>query len=459
MQANPGGNPSSTAADGGSRCQQATPPLVFTTQFTGSPRVQESSPTLEPLRVSNFFANSDPSDGSLNSPVVPHHHSNAQLHVRDSPIRVTCRTRGGRKSPVLTHPMAGGVLVEPDATRGSPYGYSLSRRSSPIQLSSPVEAPNARSFSMIDAIRDNETSAFSDDRRCNTGVSGQGSDSAALMGPGNAANHHFPLQTPTALPASVVHRALCGHCRFVEFPTASSSANAAAHNSVGSSTNDNSISNASSTGDPQHRKAVFIGQVRFETTQKELIWLVHRLSGACASHLESRGAGCYLLYCKSEADLQLVRSLHKRVLFDIGGVWFARTAEEIDALCEYVALEAPLLSRNAHLPRDSMVVEELRTDAVSHHTPGTRFGYDGGSGGGGPYRGVNMGPSPFPPPPHPLQQPFLSMYTAVAPYGVSPYPGVYDPPPYEASTSVTGPTGAPQQVVAPSSSPPPPYGQ
>lgn len=116
----------------------------------------------------------------------------------------------------------------------------------------------------------------------------------------------------------------------------------------------------SKTNEATH--ALFIGQVRFETTPAELIWLVQRTTGACASHLESRGAGCYLLYCKSEADLQLVRCLHKRVLFDVGGVWLARTAEEIDALCEHIALDAAVLSRKARLPRDSMVVEDLKVD-------------------------------------------------------------------------------------------------
>lgn len=152
-------------------------------------------------------------------------------------------------------------------------------------------------------------------------------------------------ETTLELSPLVVHRALQSRCRFIAFPP-------------------NLPIHVNSAGQKDH--ALFIGQVRFETSQAELIWLIHRTCGACASSLESRGAGCYLLFLKSQADLALVRGLHKRILFDVGGVWLARTPEEVDALCEYVAVEAPILSKKARLPRDSMVVEELKVDNISH---------------------------------------------------------------------------------------------
>eukprot|EP00796_Vickermania_ingenoplastis_P008738 gene8738-6144_t len=153
------------------------------------------------------------------------------------------------------------------------------------------------------------------------------------------------INVVSELAPQVVHRALQSKCRFIAFPSSLPPVN---HSNTG-----------------QVDLALFIGQVRFETSPAELIWLIHRTCGACASHLESRGAGCYLLYLKSQADLVLVRSLHKRILFDIGGVWLARSPEEVDALCEYVAVEAPALSKKARLPRDSMVVEELKMEANS----------------------------------------------------------------------------------------------
>lgn len=162
--------------------------------------------------------------------------------------------------------------------------------------------------------------------------------------PGSTRNGGGSIVTmSTELPPTVIHRGLQSKCRFIPFPPQLPS------------------HHCSAAGQNDHL-ALFIGQVRFETMASELIWLIHRTCGACASHLESRGAGCYLVFLKSQADLDLVRGLHKRILFDIGGVWIARTPEEVDALCEYVAVTAPVLSKRAHLPRDSMVVEELKVD-------------------------------------------------------------------------------------------------
>lgn len=145
------------------------------------------------------------------------------------------------------------------------------------------------------------------------------------------------------LPPSVVHRGLQSKCRFIAFPP-----QLPPHHYP--------------SGGQNEQLALFIGQVRFETTASELIWLIHRSCGACASYLEGRGAGCYLVFLKSQADLVLVRGLHKRILFDVGGVWIARTPEEVDDLCEYISVVAPPLSKKAHLPRDSMVVEELKVE-------------------------------------------------------------------------------------------------
>lgn len=145
------------------------------------------------------------------------------------------------------------------------------------------------------------------------------------------------------LPAKVVHRGLHGKCRFILFPPLPSC-------------------------EPQVQPPIvntfplFIGQVRFETTPAELIWLFRRASGASAVAVEGRGNGCFILHLKSESERAVVRQLHKRILFDIGGVWLARSLEEVDYLCEYVAIDGPYLSKNAKLPRDSMVVEDIKTD-------------------------------------------------------------------------------------------------
>lgn len=182
------------------------------------------------------------------------------------------------------------------------------------------------------------------------------------------------------LPSTVVHRGLQSKCRFIAFPPTLSN------------------QHYNNTGQTSH-PALFIGQVRFETTPSELIWLIHRSCGACVSCLESRGAGCYLVFLKSEADLSLVRGLHKRIFFDIGGVWFARTPQEMDALYEYISVEASLRSKKAHLPRDSMVVEELKVDhskmygnhynnsSLTHHHHHNNNNNNGNNNGGNHFNG------------------------------------------------------------------------
>ncbi|RNF05707.1 uncharacterized protein Tco025E_07741 [Trypanosoma conorhini] len=143
------------------------------------------------------------------------------------------------------------------------------------------------------------------------------------------------------LPSNVVHRALYGKCRFIEFPT---------------------LARFDSVPPPPLGASfpLFVGQVRFETTPAELIWLVRRTSGATALALEGRGSGCFIMHLRSESERVLVRQLHKRILFDIGGAWFARSPEEVDNLCEYVTLTGPYLSKRAKLPRESMVVEDIK---------------------------------------------------------------------------------------------------
>ena len=398
-----------------------TPPLVFTTQFGNTPPHQQdplsTSPYVEPLQV-NYQA------------VLGRRNSSTTIELEDSPITVTCRTKGTGRSPYVA-PIPGEASTDAErAGRHNPYTFNLSGNSTPVQAATPTQghAPNN----------------FNNGLFLGPGVMDQLTADAFL-----AHGHSKRLDTGFELPPEVVHRSLKDRCRYIQFPAtlpaypksgAQASGNAGGQGTGGNSGADGSLP-----------IALFIGQVRFETTPAELLWLIHRTCGACASHLESRGAGCYLLYCRSEADLTLVRSLHKRILFDIGGVWLARTADEVDALCEYVALDAAVLSKKARLPRDSMVVEELKADALnggggrraqggsnSSHArrSGSNHSFSNSrrSGTGGNFSqcnsGVHDGVSPNPeqfqqqqqqrqqaPPPPPQQQVMLP-----------PYPG-YQPPP------------------------------
>ncbi|KAG5475559.1 hypothetical protein LSCM4_04141 [Leishmania orientalis] len=351
------GTPNSTY----SQQNPPTPPLVFTAQSGGTPPLQQdplsTSLHSEPLQV-NYQA------------VLGRHNSCTLIEVEDSPIKVTCRTKGSARSPYVP-PMPSDVVSDTDRSgRHNPYTFSYSGTSSPMQVSTPTHSPLRSAF-------DTWTSPSRRVQRGGPccGVEPPAVDARLIQG------HNVRLDTTFELPPEVVHRSLKDRCRFIQFPSNlpgfSKSGTLGTNANNGTNSSSNGSSGSGGSGESSLPIALFIGQVRFETTAAELLWLVHRTCGACASHLESRGAGCYLLYCKSEADLTLVRSLHKRILFDIGGVWLARTADEVDAMCEYIALDAPLLSKKARLPRDSMVVEELKADALNS---GGRRAHGGGGG-------------------------------------------------------------------------------
>ncbi|KPI88021.1 hypothetical protein ABL78_2897 [Leptomonas seymouri] len=329
-----------------------TPPLVFTTQFGGTPPQQQdplsTSPYVEPLQV-NYQA------------VLGRRNSGTMIELEDSPITVTCRTKGTGRSQYVTPILSEAPSDTDRGGRHNPYAFSFSGNSSPVQVSTPTRGPTSTNSNGSPFLR--------------PGVMDQSTADAYLTH-----GHSKCLDKQFELPPEVVHRSLKDRCRYIQFPTnlpaypkpgAQAGANTGAQGAGGGS----GAGAGASTADGSLPIALFIGQVRFETTPAELLWLIHRTCGACASHLESRGAGCYLLYCRSEADLTLVRSLHKRILFDIGGVWLARTADEVDALCEHVALDAAVLSKKARLPRDSMVVEELKADALNSSS--SRRGHGG----------------------------------------------------------------------------------
>ena len=106
--------------------------------------------------------------------------------------------------------------------------------------------------------------------------------------------------------------------------------------------------------------SLFIGQVRFETTAAELRWIIHRVSNVLLGNVEQRGHGCFVVYFRSAEDLEAVRQLHKRILFDHKGVWFAKTQQEVEVLLDYGMRVLPFLPRWSHLPRDCMTAEDTK---------------------------------------------------------------------------------------------------
>lgn len=106
--------------------------------------------------------------------------------------------------------------------------------------------------------------------------------------------------------------------------------------------------------------SLFIGQVRFETTTAELRWIIRRVANVLPVRADVRGNGCFIVFFRSAEDLDAVRRLHKRLLFDHSGVWYARTTQELEVLFEYATRTLPYVPRRSHLPRDCMTVEATK---------------------------------------------------------------------------------------------------
>jgi hypothetical protein len=118
---------------------------------------------------------------------------------------------------------------------------------------------------------------------------------------------------------------------------------------------------------PSSEFCLFIGHMRFETTPADVRWLLKRLCGVTALRAEIRGAGCCMVHLASDTDVESVRALNGRVLFDHDGVWFARDDAAVSLLAGYVERILPRLSGkhgsqrpSLRLPRDTLVVEEPR---------------------------------------------------------------------------------------------------
>ena len=101
---------------------------------------------------------------------------------------------------------------------------------------------------------------------------------------------------------------------------------------------------------------VFIGHVKFEINADGLRWMIYMLTGVQAGKVEVRGMGCFMVFFASAEDVFRVRGLHKRVLFDTQGIWFAQDSAQEQLLHNYAQNVAP--SVHAKLPKGLMVVDE-----------------------------------------------------------------------------------------------------
>jgi hypothetical protein len=118
---------------------------------------------------------------------------------------------------------------------------------------------------------------------------------------------------------------------------------------------------------------VFLGQLPLAVTEMQLVWvcalfgvrvaLPQRITRTVDG--EKRATGGVHVYCAPADFAALQQNLHKRVLFDDTGLWFAASEEQKRALDSYVDyLHHNKKLRKAGRPYGSVVVQEAQSTYV-----------------------------------------------------------------------------------------------
>ena len=174
-----------------------------------------------------------------------------------------------------------------------------------------------------------------------------------------------------ALPPGTLHRGLAGLVGFVAYPTESFAvpADAVVPPACG----------------PRGRGLVrcFFGQLPYAVTDMQLAWLCYTFGGGCvvvdAERITKRQpghggkvmpTGCLHAYATAAAVATLNARMHKALLIDDSGVWFARDAAERAALRAYCdELKRDRTRRFANRPYDAVSVERATSTYRGPSTP------------------------------------------------------------------------------------------
>lgn len=259
-----------------------------------------------------------------------------------TPPRLAQRTRDGRHDPYSAR-----VLESPTMSESTSTNLSFNDSMNVLSLkeyvgTSPGESLKSDSYTPVAGLANSlpSTRAFHPD----------------------SSSTYFPTaRTPMGVPSQVVHRhirnqparnahmALADSCSFVWIP--------AGHDQevVEDTTALEALLQLGTLPRP-----LFIGQCRFETTAGELMWLLKNLVGVHPLKIEPRGPGCFVAVVPDERSVERLLMLNRTILFDHGGVWWARDANGAAFLDTYVSNCSPQYSRRARLPRDTMIVERQR---------------------------------------------------------------------------------------------------
>jgi hypothetical protein len=173
---------------------------------------------------------------------------------------------------------------------------------------------------------------------------------------------------PSRLPSGTLHVELEDHVTFVPYP-------------------DDEFIAAPPPMEKSQMTRTFIGQLPYQVTEMQLQWLCHTFGGGGAVYFperimkrdEIRGGkvptGCIHAYCDPSILTPMMEGMHKRILVDDTGVWYAKTEAEAFTLRSYCQqLKEDRRRRFPLRPYDTVVVQHATSTYVP---PGNRRGSGG----------------------------------------------------------------------------------
>uniref|UniRef100_A0A7S4KNK3 RRM domain-containing protein n=1 Tax=Paramoeba aestuarina TaxID=180227 RepID=A0A7S4KNK3_9EUKA len=117
--------------------------------------------------------------------------------------------------------------------------------------------------------------------------------------------------------------------------------------------------------------SLFIGQTTYRTTPSVLHHIFNVICNIEIVEVEvMRKQPCafFYVYLKSEEELrQCIEKLHKKILFDLHGIWWAQNDEEEEKLRNFVRLEREKMFPVMPLPKQCMVVERRNSIGGPQH--------------------------------------------------------------------------------------------
>ncbi|CUG94132.1 Hypothetical protein, putative [Bodo saltans] len=307
------------------------------TELTRPPKTNHKTAKMSaPIRVNNNNISSS-GNNLHNSPATFSRLSGTPMMLSGSP-----RLSSG--TPVGTPPSSTKMMG-----CHSPYTAVVLRSTDSSKVASPISLPpssaewDAATKSASSQHRGSATQLSVSPPAYTSAHAGMGSPSSSFRG-GNSSssNHHHHHQTQPN--ASL--RKLAGRAQFLRLEDVP-----LIHSPFEDVSADLS---AAPMQHPYELPTLFVGQLKYEITPTQLAQIVEHFSGVRPLRVEYRPKGCAMLFLKSRGDAGAVMQLHKRLLFDYNGVWFAADESQRAALDEAARV------RLERLPNDCVSVEEPR---------------------------------------------------------------------------------------------------